>query len=149
MFLDLSDVPSNNNKPNFDPLPEGEYEVKVATAMVKDAPNNTHTTLAVDFVIQSPQKHSGRHIFKDFHITHANEKVKEIALEQIKSMLQCAGWKSYKIQSPNELTLVHVNIVTKHREYNGKTYTEIRYFKAPSPIAGPTETKNDLSDIPF
>jgi hypothetical protein len=147
MFLDLTSI-ETKSKSDFDPLPPGEYEVKVAQASLKDNAANTENFLLLDFVILSPENYQGRHIFQTLGITSTNEQRKQIALEQIKAMLQNAGWKTPVVKTIGELELVHVNVVTKNREYNGKIYTDVRYFK-PAKALGTPMPKQEFDVIPF
>lgn len=144
MFLDLSTTEVKT--PEFEALPEGEYDVMISSSKSEPNKDNTGTNLNIEMLITTPEKYQGRKIFHTFAITSTNEQRKEISLGQLKTLLLLAGFEKAQLEKPTDLEYVRVNVVTKNRVYEGKTYTNVKYFKKHQTLS----TQNDqTSDIPF
>lgn len=123
-MLDLTNVKSNNN----DVLPEGKYSCAITKAEMADTKSGSGMMIKAEFRIMDGQ-HEGRKVFHNFNVQNTNPKAQEIGLAQLKALMEAAGWKEFKLESPQALEGVAVGVKTKIRK--DETYgdrAEVSYF---------------------
>lgn len=85
---------------SFEPLPEGEYTVKVDSADIKTAKTGKGQYINIQFAVLGP-KYQGRKLFTRLNIIHDNPEVVRIAQQQLKNMLLAGGWTTEQVNQFN------------------------------------------------
>ncbi len=136
--LDLSDVPSSGV------LTEGEYQVYVDEAMVKETKDRTGEYINIKF-----KTTKGETLYHMFNIKNKNAMAVEIGLKQLKSFLVCAGTQNFKLTSASELCGMQAIAVVKIKrdEYGEKNV--ISYFKKLADTTPKQAPEFKSEDIPF
>lgn len=76
---------------DFDPIPEGEYELKVERVSLKENSRGTGYLLKFMFAIEAPDQ-VGRTVWSDnMNIIHQNDQAEEIGKQQYKRFLLATG----------------------------------------------------------
>ena len=86
---------------NFEPLPEGEYTVKVDSAEVKQAKTGKGQYINIQFTVVGP-KHQGRKLFARLNIVHDNPEVARIGQQQLKNLLLAGGMSTEQVNRFND-----------------------------------------------
>ncbi len=132
-MLDLTNAKSNN----FGVLPAGKYVCNVTEAKMADTKAG-NMMLKVTFTIAEGQD-TGRKIFDQYVVEHANPKVVEIAHGKIKSLMENGGHANpNKLGSTEALEGLRVGVKTKVRsDENYGDKAEVSYFFKPTETAAP------------
>lgn len=96
----LNDI-RNAEDTNFEPLPEGEYTVKVDSTELKATKNGTGQFIKTAFVVLAP-KFQGRKLFHNFNIINENSEAMRIGKQQLKALMQSSGLTQEQINQFND-----------------------------------------------
>ena len=86
---------------DFDPLPEGEYTVRVDSADVRQAKTSRGQYINVQFDVIGP-KFQGRKLFTRLNIIHDNPEVARIGRQQLRSLLFAGGMTADQVNRFND-----------------------------------------------
>lgn len=123
---------------SFDLIPKGEYEVIIKSITEHTTPKGA-TGLNLSLVVRNDveQKYKNRCIFhtlwKRREPTQADMQVQGYSFGQIMTLSKSAklpSGKSYEtvLDLCNDLVNRPIRITVGHREYNGKTYEDVKYM---------------------
>lgn len=123
---------------DFSILPEGSYECIIA-GITEHTTKKGATGLNVNFVVRNDveQQYKNRHIFytmwKKKEPTARDMQVQGYSFGQIMTLSKSAklpSGKSYEtvLDLCNDLVNRPIRITVGHREYNGKTYEDVKYM---------------------
>jgi hypothetical protein len=91
-FLDqefnVADLPVSTSQ--FDPLPEGWYNVNITGAELKTTKAGTGQYIAIKYTVTGPTM-QGRVVFGNLNIKNANVKAEEIGREQLGQIMRATG----------------------------------------------------------
>jgi hypothetical protein len=118
---------------NFDPLPEGWYNVAIAGAEVKNTKAGTGQYIAIKYTVTGPT-HQGRVVFGNLNIKNPNPRAEEIGREQLGAMMRAIGLS--KIKDTDQL--IGGNLSIKLSIQRDPTYGESNDVKAFKAISGAT-----------
>lgn len=71
---------------------------------------------------------SNRKVKNRYWLKHPNKKAVLVAQQNLKDLCVCAG-KDTNLENANDIVGAIVQAMFSTREYNGKEYSEIKYFK--------------------
>lgn len=134
---------------DYDVLPAGEYPAYVEKAEWKTSKAGAEY-LNIMFKIIG-EKHAGRVLFKGYNLFHDKENVRNIALGEVKRLLQASGLDKMKFSSKEDLVesvlqcRVNLKVVVKKSEQYGDQ-NEIKGYKL---LSESSFDVPDSSDIPF
>ena len=74
----------------FDPVPPGDYILKVSEAELKETKTGTGQYIKVAFTVMGP-KYEGRKIFTNFNIRNASPEAERIGVSQLKALVLAGG----------------------------------------------------------
>lgn len=102
----MSDVIDFNGVSAYDngPIPAGKYHVSIKETEYKVSAAGAEY-LSVRFSVRSGE-HKGRIVFNNYNLFHANEKVRGIALSQLKTLMANAGLDVAKLSTINKYDLL-------------------------------------------
>lgn len=90
LSADILNGIKNAEATNFDPIPEGEYTVKVSKTELKDTKDMTGKYINAELSVLGP-KFQGRKIFTRFNIRNNNEQAMQIGQRQLKELMLASG----------------------------------------------------------
>mgnify|MGYP005844414009 CR=1 FL=1 len=132
--FNTNDLPEDNGG-NFEPIPAGDYHVKISESDLKDTKAGTGQYIWLKLDVLGPT-HEGRVLFANLNIRNPNPKAEEIGRQQLGSVLRAVGIAS--LQDTDQLVGGQMNV--KVAVKNDPTYgpgNECKGFKAltgsPSP----------------
>ncbi|MBQ9564807.1 MAG: DUF669 domain-containing protein [Synergistaceae bacterium] len=135
---------------NFDPLPEGEYIVKVDSADIRQAKTGRGQYINVQFDVIGP-KFQGRKLFTRLNIVHDNPEVARIGQQQLKSLLLSGGMTADQVNQFNDtdqligLTCsVRVDVEDAKGQYGPQN--RVRSFRKAESAAPSIPAGNNFSD---
>ena len=135
---------STEDRPAYEALPEGYYNVIAIDSEIRETKAGTGNYLQFKFEILDGQ-HKGRYIWDRFNIRNPNPRAVEIAQENLARFCQSAGLKS--ISDSFKLHHRPVKVKVTQREWNGQTQNEIKgYRKADLGNATPAPS---TGNVPF
>jgi len=143
--MSLVNLENVEAKSDYEPLPEGIYNLSIEEAHVQDTKAGTGQYIRVVFLVQD-EKFKDRKVFHNFNIKNPSEKAVEIGLSQLKSMLLSAGKSDPNLEKVEDL--YGLTCQAKIRIKQDETYgarNEISYFKIDR--QGPEDSNTE--DIPF
>ena len=147
-MFDLSGV---NARKEFDLLPDGKYVCHCTEAKMQDTKSGTGMMIKLTFTI-AVGHHEGRKIFTNLNVQNKSAKATEIGLQQLKSLLECSGYKDpNKLENVSDLEGLRVGVKTKiKKDEQFGDRVEISFFFKPdgAPNAPAAEYKPN-SDILF
>ena len=129
-FLDLTNV----KEKTFELLPKGKYQAMITDAKVVDTKAGGKR-LNVEFSVMD-DAYKGRKIYHNFNIENANAKAVEIGMQELKTLLVCAGFTSFALNSASDLTAKSVGVVVDHESVDGETYARVKYFNKTGGVSG-------------
>lgn len=118
----------------FDPLPEGEYTVKVSKTEIKATKSGNGQYINAELSVLGP-KFQGRKIFTRFNIVNPNLQAVQIGHRQLKELMTAAGMTQEQINRFNDTDQLlgltcNANVEVKdHGEYGMQNEVK-RYLKA-------------------
>lgn len=86
--FDVASLPKSEN--NFEPLPEGWYDVSIAGCEVKETKAGNGKYLKMKYEVKGPT-HANRVVFGNLNIRNSNPKAEEIGRRQLSELLQAIG----------------------------------------------------------
>ena len=101
----------------FDPIPAGQYTLKVAKTDMCRTKDGVSEYLKLTFDVIAPT-HQGRKLFVNYNIYNASEKARQIALQQLKSLVK-AGHVAEPLRDTDQLVGAIVLADVTVREANG------------------------------
>jgi hypothetical protein len=127
---------------NFDPLPEGWYNVTIAGAEVKNTKAGTGQYIAIKYTVTGPT-HQGRVVFGNLNIKNPNPKAEEIGRQQLGDLMRAIGIP--KIKDTDQLIggNLSIKLIVKPADGQYDASNDIKGFKAisgatlPAPSATP------------
>lgn len=132
---------------SFDVIPSGTYTVRVDSAEVKETKTGGGKYINVKFVIMGSDQH-GRNLFHMFNFINNNPKAVEIGLQQLKSMMKCAGSEKDTLENVSDLLGLTCDAVVKVKTDDFGEKAVINYFKNMTP-KGNAEVMNSQNTVPF
>lgn len=133
--ISLDSIPQRENATgDFQPLPDGWYDVKIAGAEVKATKAGTGQYIAIRYDVTGPS-HAGRVVFGNLNVRNQNPKAEEIGRQQMGELMRAVGLA--KLSDTDQLVGCEVKVkltTRKSEEYGDKN--EIKGWKtgnAPAP----------------
>ena len=124
--FDVNDLPEQQN--NFDPLPEGWYNVTVAGAEIKPTKDKTGQYIAVRYDVTGPT-HQGRVVFGNINIKNKSTQAEEIGRQQLGSLMRAIGLA--RVDDTDQLIGGNLQIKLATRTQEGYEPTnDVRGYKA-------------------
>jgi hypothetical protein len=138
---------------NFDPLPEGWYNVTIAGAEVKNTKAGTGQYIAIKYTVTGPT-HQGRVVFGNLNIKNPNPKAEEIGRQQLGDLMRAVGLA--KIKDTDQLIggNLSIKLIVKPADGQYDASNDIKGFKAisgatlPAPSATPQSAPSSPSATP-
>ena len=125
---------------SFDPIPEGEYHLKITETELKDSASGG-SYIKLKFIVIGPS-HQGRVIFGNITIRNNNPKAEEIGTQQLATLARAIGVK--KVSDTDQLIGGEFigRVIIKPAEGKYDAQNEVKRFKAlpggPTAFAAPT-----------
>lgn len=127
---------------NFDPIPEGWYNVTINNAELKDTKAGTGQYINIRYDVIG-ENHAGRVVFGMITVRNANPKAEEIGRQQLGELLRAIGKASVKDTDELLGYSLSIKVAISQREgYDSKN--EVKGFKA---MAG--SMPKPAEDMPF
>lgn len=124
--FDVNDLPAQSN--NFDPLPEGWYQVVVAGAEIRSTKDQTGQYIAVRYDVLGPT-HQGRVVFGNINIKNKSTQAEEIGRQQLGSLMRAIGLP--RVDDTDQLIGGNLQIKLAIRTQEGYDPTnDVRGYKA-------------------
>ena len=125
----------------FDPLPEGEYTVKVDSTDLKPTKSGTGQYVKVELVVLGP-KYQGRKLFANYNIVNDSMEAMRIGRQQIKSLMTASGMTQEQINQFNDtdqLLGLTCNVLLGIDEGNDQygAQNRIKRYKKAEAVAAP------------
>ena len=134
----------------FEPIKPGEYEVTVVNYEMKTATSGNNR-ISVDYEIRSDvaQPCQGQKILYDNFTVTANAMWRFQAISKAAQFPDGVEFSSYK-EWADTLLGKHLVVIVGEREYNGKTYPDVKGFKE-SMMGAPADDSPQIGDgdVPF
>ena len=86
--FDVNDLPESDN--SFDLLPDGDYQVEIVKAEVKDTKAKDGQFIRLQMKVHAPT-YAGRIIFGMINVRNKNEVAEKIGRQQLRTIMECAG----------------------------------------------------------
>jgi hypothetical protein len=154
MFLGENFVASQMpvSESNFDPLPAGWYQAKIAGAEVKATKAGTGQYIAVRYDIVGPT-HQGRVVFGNINIRNPNPQAETIGRQQLGELMRAIGLES--LQDSDQLVggNCSIKLTVKDDPQYGPS-NELKGFKsmsgsaAPAPVNGAPASQPAAASTP-
>ena len=124
--VNAEDLPQDQG--SFDPIPAGDYTVRVAEATLQQTKAGTGQYIKLRLDVIAPS-HQGRVLFTNLNIQNANPKAEEIGRQQLGSIMRAINLPS--IQDTDQLVggVMNVKVTIKQDEQYGPS-NEVKTFKA-------------------
>lgn len=136
----------------YEPLPEGEYTVKVDSADCKPTKNGKGQLVKVNLVVLGP-KYQGRKLFDNFNVMHDSTEVMRIARQQLKGLMIAGGMTQEQINRFNDtdqLVGLTFNVRVKIEEANGQydAQNRIKSYKKAEGVSVPPSAPTFAAPAP-
>lgn len=138
-FLDLTNVGTGD----FEPLPEGSYNVVCDSAEIKQTKTGTGEYINTKFKVVGGE-FDGRKLFTMFNIKNPNEKAVQIGMSQLKSFMKASGLESFVLRNVTDLEGMRCSVGVKIKEDSYGKKNNISYYKPSS-----KEMEASLGALPF
>jgi hypothetical protein len=114
---------------NFDPLPEGWYNVAIAGAEVKNTKAGNGQYIAIKYTVTGPT-HQGRVVFGNLNIKNPNPRAEEIGRQQLGDLMRAVGLA--KIKDTDQLIggNLAIKLTVKPADGQYDASNDIKGFKA-------------------
>lgn len=154
MFLGESFVASQMpvSESNFDPLPAGWYQVRIAGAEVKSTKAGTGQYIAVRYDVVGPT-HQGRVVFGNINIRNPNPQAETIGRQQLGELMRAIGLES--LQDSDQLVGGNCSIklaIRKDEQYGDsndvKGFKSVGGSQAPAPAGQSAQSSPASSATP-
>ena len=126
--FDVNELPVSDN--NYDPVPEGWYNVRITEATIKATKKGDGQYISVRYDIIGPA-HQGRVVFGMINIKNANPKAEEIGRQQLGNLMRAIGLT--RVTDTDQLINGELQVklsIKRDEEYGDKN--EVKSFKAVS-----------------
>ena len=97
----LEDIKTAEVSLGYEPIPEGDYTVKVDNTDIKPTKNGAGQYIKVEFVVMGP-KFQGRKLFANFNIVNDSAEAMRIGRQQIKSLMIAGGMTQDQVNKFND-----------------------------------------------
>jgi hypothetical protein len=113
---------------SFDPIPEGEYHLKITETELKDSASGG-SYIKLKFIVIGPS-HQGRVIFGNITIRNSNPKAEEIGTERLATLARAIGVK--KVSDTDQLIGGELigRVIIRPAEGKYDAQNEVKRFKA-------------------
>jgi hypothetical protein len=133
---------------NFQPLPEGEYRMLVASAEEKRTKDGTGLGLNVKYEVVEGQ-HKGRSVFHWINLQNKSKVAEEIGHKELARL--CLACKIETPRAPSDFCGKLIKVSLKVEEYNGEKKNAVKAIIIPSAttipqVAQPTQQPAQASD---
>ena len=149
----LDDQPESTGGGDFEPVPQGLYQAKIAGAELKPTKAGNGEYVSVRFDITGPS-HQGRVVFTNLNLQNPNPKAEEIGRGQLADIMRAIGLSRMK----NCEQIIGGDLTIKVTVKNDPTYgpgNEVKGFKAiegstpPAAMAAATAPAADDTTPPW
>lgn len=139
-----SQMPVSEN--NFEPLPAGWYQARIAGAEVKATKAGTGQYIAVRYDIIGPT-HEGRVVFGNINIRNPNPQAESIGRQQLGELMRAIGLES--LQDSDQLIggTASIKLSVKDDPQYGPS-NELKGFKSMSGSAAPAPVQGQPPSTP-
>lgn len=149
--ISQDDLPEDQG--GFEPIPAGQYNVRIAEAEITDTKAGTGQYIKLRLDVTGPT-HEGRVIFSNLNIKNPSQKAEEIGRQQLGAIMRAIGLPT--LQDTDQLVGGNLSVkvsIRKSEEYGDqnevKAYKAIEGSSAPMPNGGgATEQKAAASGKP-
>lgn len=142
--LDLS----NAKESSFGIIPQGEYNIVVDEAEIKETKSGTGEYINCKLKITDGE-YEGKFLFTMFNIKNQNQKAVEIGLGQLKTFMGCAGLDKTILKNAHDLLGAKAVAVVKHKTDDYGEKAVVSYFKPFSMAAKISGELAKEKDLPF
>jgi len=127
--FNLNEMPKSEG---FDPVPAGEYQVRIKACDVKATKDETGQYIKMTLEILGPS-HAGRVIFSNLNIRNKSSEAERIGLQQLGEVMTAIGVQS--VQDTDQLIggVMMVKVVVKPAQGEWSAGNEVKGYK---PLAG-------------
>lgn len=133
----MSEATKTFEKGKFEPLPEGDYLMRLTELTEKKTKNGDDMLTGKFQVVKGPDGVEGaknRIVFENFVLTHANAKVVEISLSKLNKFSEAVGGGKITIDNigsiNDALEMPFIATLGQGKEYNGNIPNVIKAYKA-------------------
>ena len=121
---------------DFSPLPDGWYDVRIASAEVRQTKAGNGQYIAVRYDVDGPT-HAGRVVFGNLNVRNANPKAEEIGRQQLGDIARALGIPAVSDTDQIVGGVLSIKLATrKSEEYGDKN--EVKGFRARNGSAPPS-----------
>lgn len=129
----------NNASGDFSPLPDGWYDVRIASAEVRQTKAGNGQYIAVRYDVDGPT-HAGRVVFGNLNVRNQNPKAEEIGRQQLGDIARALGIPAVSDTDQIVGGSLSIKLTTrKSEEYGDKN--EVKGFRARGGSAPPSAAK--------
>lgn len=142
--ISQNDLPEDQG--GFEPIPAGQYNVRIAEAEITDTKAGTGQYIKMRLDVTGPS-HEGRVIFSNLNIKNPSQKAEEIGRQQLGTIMRAIGLPS--LTDTDQLVGGNLSVkvsVRKSEEYGDQN--EIKSYKAIEGSSAPMPTKSGSSEQP-
>jgi hypothetical protein len=142
--FNVADLPVSTSQ--FDPLPEGWYNVTIAGAELKTTKAGTGNYISIKYTVIGPS-HQGRVVFGNLNVKNPNPKAEEIGRQQLGAMMRAIGLS--KIKDTDQLIGGNLSIKLTVKPADGQydASNDIKGFK--SIVGASLPVPNVMQSVPF
>lgn len=132
-MADLSGFDANEHEvPDFEPLPNGDYEVVITESEMKPTKDGGGEYLAVTFEVLEGD-HKGRRLWHNLNLKNKSDKAVQIAKGQLSAICKAVG-----VLKPRDSSMLHdiplIVRVKSKPDQNGELRNNIVKFSTPNGI---------------
>lgn len=141
--FDVNELPVGDN---YDPIPEGWYNVRIVSAEIKATKSGTGQYISIRYDIIGPS-HQGRQVFGTLNIKNDSQKAEEIGRQQLGSLMRAIGLA--RVTDTDQLINGEMQIklsIKRDEQYGDKN--EIKAFKAVNGSAAPMPVAPQQASAP-
>ena len=124
--INAKDLPEDTMG-DFSPLPDGEYQVRIAKCELKDTKDGTGNYLNFQLAV-TEGKYAKRVIFAMVTLKNKSDKAEQIGHGQLRTIMEACGIPS--LSDTDQLVGGNLVVRVGSREYNGTMQNEVKGYKA-------------------
>jgi hypothetical protein len=128
--INVADLPVDEGVGNYDPLPDGDYEVSVQKCELKDTKDGTGNYFNLQLQV-TEGKFAKRVLFAMITRKNKSDKAEQIGHGQLRTLMESGGITT--LSDTDQLIGVGVSVRVGSKEYNGTVSNEVKGWKV---IAG-------------
>lgn len=114
--INLQDLPEDE-KGNFDPIPEGKYTVQISSADLSPTKDGSGQYIKIKFNVVAPT-HAGRVIFSNVNIRNKSSVAENIGRQQLRQIMTSLGLAT--LQDTDQLIGGHLSVKVGIRPAEGQ-----------------------------